>query len=100
MIDITAQILAKKDEDCYSAKTGAKIETDGTGYMVDQILDRTGNKGTGKMTIMEGAEQATAVATMSVSEIIATPANMSHTAYPAAVCCPAGGSGHALHLLR
>jgi len=67
LIDITAQILAKKDEDCYSAKTGAKIETDGTGYMVDQILDRTGNKGTGKMTIMEGAEQATAVATMSAA---------------------------------
>jgi len=32
--------------------------------MVDMILDRTGNKGTGKMTIKEGADKATACPTM------------------------------------
>eukprot|EP01052_Picozoa_sp_SAG31_P059554 SAG31_NODE_18840_length_621_cov_0.687739_1_plen_39_part_10 len=35
LVDITAQILAKKDEDCLDS-SGAKIETDGSKYMVDQ----------------------------------------------------------------
>ena len=65
LIDITAQILAKKDVDCLNVATGARNEDDTSRYMVDMVLDRTGNKGTGKMTIKEGAEQSTAVPTMS-----------------------------------
>ena len=66
LVDITAQILAKKDEDCLDS-SGKPIETDSSKYMVDAILDRTGNKGTGKMTIKEGADCATAVATMAAA---------------------------------
>ena len=65
LIDITAQILAKKDVDCLNVQTNARNEDDTSRYMVDMVLDRTGNKGTGKMTIKEGAEQSTAVPTMS-----------------------------------
>mmetsp|Transcript_10957 Transcript_10957/g.12524 ORF Transcript_10957/g.12524 Transcript_10957/m.12524 type:complete len:496 (+) Transcript_10957:141-1628(+) len=66
LIEITYQILAKKDVDVYkSAIKGAELlETDDSAYLVDQILDATGNKGTGKMTIKEGAERAVAVGTM------------------------------------
>ena len=36
-------------------------------YVVDMILDRTGNKGTGKMTIKEGADRGVAVSTMTAA---------------------------------
>uniref|UniRef100_A0A7S3LH01 6-phosphogluconate dehydrogenase, decarboxylating n=1 Tax=Aplanochytrium stocchinoi TaxID=215587 RepID=A0A7S3LH01_9STRA len=66
LMEITAKILAKKDVDVYtSAVSGAQlIASDEGTYLVDQILDATGNKGTGKMTIKEGAERAVAVGTM------------------------------------
>lgn len=62
LIEITSKILGKKDTDCYD-KDGKKIG-DGSGYIVDQVLDRTGNKGTGKMTIKEGADRASPTTTM------------------------------------
>eukprot|EP00501_MAST-03F_sp_TOSAG23-6_P000306 GSMAST32.ASY1.ANO1.313.1 assembled CDS len=43
LIEITAKILAKKDDDPKN------------GHVVDTILDATGNKGTGKMTVKEAA---------------------------------------------
>lgn len=49
LIEITAKILARKDD----------LETDG-GYVVDQILDQTGMKGTGRWTVQEAAEQSVA----------------------------------------
>lgn len=65
LIEITSVIFTKKDTDVYSTDaTPVKLETTGHGYLIDSILDRTGNKGTGKMTIKEGAERATAVSTM------------------------------------
>jgi 6-phosphogluconate dehydrogenase len=67
LIEITSHILAKKDVDCVKASDGAKNPDDDSRYMVDMVLDRTGNKGTGKMTIKEGAERGTAVATMSAA---------------------------------
>lgn len=65
LIEITSLILAKKDTDVYD-KDGNKI-ADGDGHLVDKILDRTGNKGTGKMTIKEGADRASPVQTMSAA---------------------------------
>jgi len=67
LIQITSEILAKKDVDCQNVATGEKNEEDTSRYMVDMILDRTGNKGTGKMTIKEGADRATACPTMSAA---------------------------------
>jgi 6-phosphogluconate dehydrogenase len=65
LIEITAKIFAKKDEDVYDTATPPNLQkTDSSKYLIDQILDRTGNKGTGKMTIKEGAERAVAVGTM------------------------------------
>jgi 6-phosphogluconate dehydrogenase len=54
LISITADIFAKKDDD-------------GKGYVVDQILDKTGSKGTGKWTVQEAAEQAVACPTISAA---------------------------------
>jgi 6-phosphogluconate dehydrogenase len=48
LIEITAKILAKKDD-----------LTD-EGYVVDKILDKTGMKGTGRWTVQEAAEQSVA----------------------------------------
>ena len=48
LIEITAKILAKKDD-----------LTD-SGYVVDKILDKTGMKGTGRWTVQEAAEQSVA----------------------------------------
>jgi len=67
LIEITGKILAKKDKDVYTTDVPAK-EIKGTDrYLVDMILDRTGNKGTGKMTIKEGAEKGVPVTTMSAA---------------------------------
>mmetsp|Transcript_5591 Transcript_5591/g.12177 ORF Transcript_5591/g.12177 Transcript_5591/m.12177 type:complete len:492 (+) Transcript_5591:119-1594(+) len=56
LIEITAKILAKKDD-----------EVTGEGYVVDYILDKTGMKGTGRWTIQEAAERSVAAPTMSAS---------------------------------
>lgn len=67
LIEITSVIFGKKDVDVFTTDTPPKKldAAKGEGYLVDKILDRTGNKGTGKMTIKEGADRATAVSTMS-----------------------------------
>jgi 6-phosphogluconate dehydrogenase len=54
LIEITAQIFRKKDED-------------GTSYLVDKVLDKTGSKGTGRMTVQEAAEQGIAAPTISAA---------------------------------
>jgi len=51
LIEITARIFAKKDED-------------GKTYVVDKILDKTGMKGTGKWTVQEAAELSVPAATI------------------------------------
>jgi 6-phosphogluconate dehydrogenase len=56
LIEITYKIFQRKDD-----QEGKE------GYLVDQILDKTGNKGTGKMTIKEGAERGIACPTMSAA---------------------------------
>lgn len=68
LIEITGLILGKKDTDVYDMSTLKQIpEAKGEGYLVDKILDRTGNKGTGKMTIKEGADKGSPVGTMSAA---------------------------------
>jgi 6-phosphogluconate dehydrogenase len=52
LIEITAQIFTKKDE---------------TGYIVDAIKDKTGQKGTGRMTIQEAAELSVPSPTISAA---------------------------------
>ena len=55
LIEITAQIFRKKEED-------------GSGrHILDFILDKTGMKGTGKMTIQEAAERSIAAPTMAAA---------------------------------
>jgi 6-phosphogluconate dehydrogenase len=54
LVEITATILAKKDDL-------------GDGYIVDKILDKTGMKGTGRMTVQEAAEQSVAAPTIAAS---------------------------------
>jgi len=55
LIEITAKILAKKDDET------------GIGHVVDYVLDKTGMKGTGRWTIQEAAERSVAAPTMSAS---------------------------------
>eukprot|EP00579_Thalassiosira_antarctica_P000936 CAMPEP_0201866616 /NCGR_PEP_ID=MMETSP0902-20130614/1133_1 /ASSEMBLY_ACC=CAM_ASM_000551 /TAXON_ID=420261 /ORGANISM="Thalassiosira antarctica, Strain CCMP982" /LENGTH=490 /DNA_ID=CAMNT_0048391619 /DNA_START=90 /DNA_END=1562 /DNA_ORIENTATION=+ len=55
LIEITSQILAKKDD-----------VTD-EGYVIDYVLDKTGMKGTGRWTIQEAAERSVAAPTMAAS---------------------------------
>jgi 6-phosphogluconate dehydrogenase len=54
LIEITAKILRVKDPE-------------GKGYLVDQILDATAQKGTGKWTVQEAAEIGTPLPTISTS---------------------------------
>lgn len=54
LIEITAEILKRKDE-----KTGE--------YLIDVILDRAGQKGTGKWTSMEGLDIGVAIPTIAES---------------------------------
>lgn len=54
LIEITAEILKRRDEE-----TGE--------YMVDVILDRAGQKGTGKWTSMEGLDIGSAIPTIAES---------------------------------
>jgi len=53
LIEITASILAKKDD------------ITNKGHVVDYILDKTGSKGTGKWTVQEAAEVSVAAPTIS-----------------------------------
>jgi len=55
LIEITAKILAKKDD-----------VTD-TGHVIDYVLDKTGMKGTGRWTIQEAAERSVAAPTMAAA---------------------------------
>lgn len=66
LIEITSIILKKKDIDIYD-KDGKKLEEKNDSYIVDQIVDRTANKGTGKMTVKEGADRGTPVSTMAAA---------------------------------
>ena len=59
LIEITAKILAKRDEDVIDWSDSSTLPK-GEGFLVDKILDKTGNKGTGKMTVREGALQGVA----------------------------------------
>jgi 6-phosphogluconate dehydrogenase len=54
LIEITAKIFTKKDED-------------GKTFIVDTILDKTGSKGTGKWTVQEAAEHAIPAPTIASS---------------------------------
>eukprot|EP00300_Choanocystis_sp_HF-7_P016449 c19410_g1_i3.p1 GENE.c19410_g1_i3~~c19410_g1_i3.p1 ORF type:complete len:503 (+),score=122.87 c19410_g1_i3:43-1551(+) len=68
LIEITSKILAKKDEDVYTRDVPpVKIKGQPGMSLVDLIVDRTANKGTGKMTVQEGAEKSVAVSTMSAA---------------------------------
>eukprot|EP00565_Helicotheca_tamesis_P008626 CAMPEP_0185730754 /NCGR_PEP_ID=MMETSP1171-20130828/10902_1 /TAXON_ID=374046 /ORGANISM="Helicotheca tamensis, Strain CCMP826" /LENGTH=470 /DNA_ID=CAMNT_0028399877 /DNA_START=95 /DNA_END=1507 /DNA_ORIENTATION=+ len=55
LIEITAKILAKKDD------------VTGEGYVVDYVLDKTGSKGTGRWTVQEAAEQSVACPTLAAA---------------------------------
>jgi 6-phosphogluconate dehydrogenase len=55
LVEITATILAKKDD----------LTDDG--YVVDKILDKTGMKGTGRWTVQEAAEQSVAAPLIAAS---------------------------------
>lgn len=68
LVEITSIIFGKKDDDVYSVDGKAtKIPGKAGAHLVDMILDRTGNKGTGKMTIKEGAERSIPVGTMAAA---------------------------------
>jgi 6-phosphogluconate dehydrogenase len=55
LIEITAKIFARKEDD-------------GSGrYVLDSVLDKTGAKGTGKMTVQEAAERSIASPTIAAS---------------------------------
>lgn len=54
LIEITAKIFTKKDDD-------------GTTYVVDNILDKTGSKGTGMWTCQEAAAQGVAADTIAAA---------------------------------
>jgi 6-phosphogluconate dehydrogenase len=67
LMEITSNILGKKDQEVYDLTVSPPAiipQSTGEGYLVNKVLDRTGNKGTGKMTIHEGADRANAVSTM------------------------------------
>lgn len=55
LIEITAKIFTQKDD------------VDGSAYLVDKILDKTGMKGTGRWTVQEAAEQSVAASTITAA---------------------------------
>jgi len=57
LIEITAQIFKKKDD----------RGNDNNLHLVDKVLDQTGQKGTGKWTVKEAAEQGIAAPTISAA---------------------------------
>ena len=66
LIEITSKILAKKDEDVILFSDGSPLPK-GEGHLVDKILDKTGNKGTGKMTVIQGADQSVPIPTIAAA---------------------------------
>jgi len=64
LVEITSDILAKKDVDVYKWSDGTELPGNENKYVVDMILDKTGNKGTGKMTVKESADEAVAAPTI------------------------------------
>ena len=64
LMEISIKILVKKDEDVISWSDSSTLPKS-EDYVVDKILDATGNKGTGKMTIQEAASQGVACSTIS-----------------------------------
>ena len=54
LIDVTAKIFTRKDDD-------------GDGYLVDKILDKAGQKGTGKWTIMSALDLGVVVSTINAA---------------------------------
>ena len=54
LIEITAHIFTRKDDD-------------GDGYLVDKILDKAGQKGTGKWTIMSALDMGVVVSTINAA---------------------------------
>ena len=54
LIDITSKIFTRKDDD-------------GDGYLVDKILDKAGQKGTGKWTIMSALDLGVVVSTINAA---------------------------------
>ena len=54
LIEITSQIFRKRDEE-------------GSGFLVDKILDQAGQKGTGKWTIMEAAKLGVPIPTLAAA---------------------------------
>ena len=54
LIDITSKIFTRKDDD-------------GEGYLVDKILDKAGQKGTGKWTIMSALDLGVVVSTINAA---------------------------------
>lgn len=54
LIEITAKVFKKKDPE-------------GSGYLVDKILDKAGQKGTGKWTAEEGLELGVSIPTLSAA---------------------------------
>jgi len=61
LIEITAQIFTKKDDEASGGEEGAE------GYVVDKILDKTGMKGTGRWTVQEAAARSVAAPTIAAS---------------------------------
>lgn len=61
LIEITATIFAKKDDE----SSGAQGAT--SGFLLDKILDKTGMKGTGRWTIQEAAERSTPAPVMAAA---------------------------------
>jgi len=57
LIEITANIFKKKDD------RGANSDQ----FLVDMVMDKCGNKGTGKWTCQEGAEQGVPIPTMNAA---------------------------------
>merc|ERR1712156_734270 len=53
LIEITAQIFKKKDD-----------RGDANGYLIDKVMDKTGNKGTGKWTCVDAANMGVDSTTM------------------------------------
>eukprot|EP00301_Raphidiophrys_heterophryoidea_P024379 c7899_g1_i1.p1 GENE.c7899_g1_i1~~c7899_g1_i1.p1 ORF type:complete len:504 (+),score=135.02 c7899_g1_i1:1-1512(+) len=67
LIEITTIILKKRDVDVYASDSKEHQVEHADEFLVDKILDKTGNKGTGKMTIKEGAERSIALGTMAAA---------------------------------
>jgi len=64
LVEITSIIFSKKDQDVINWSDDSSLPADESSYLVDKIVDRTGNKGTGRMTVMEAATRSVAAPTI------------------------------------